>query len=192
MHAKQIEGAIEVCHELGIRKITLHPPMLTTGTHMMDGKRVLKEFEEAANVFVATAKDLDCTILIENLDEEAFTMSDFQDLFDEVPDLGFTLDIGHANIGKQENSSVEYLRRFRDKLGHIHLSDNLGGYGDLHLPLGAGIIDFTKILQEIRDIGYDETITLEVFSQDRTYLQLSREKLAQSLKPYAASTVGRR
>ena len=192
MHAKQIEGAIEVCHELGIRKITLHPPMLTTGTHMMDGKRVLKEFEEAANVFVATAKDLDCTILIENLDEEAFTMSDFQDLFDEVPDLGFTLDIGHANIGKQENSSVEYLRRFRDKLGHIHLSDNLGGYGDLHLPLGAGIIDFTKILQEIRDIGYDETITLEVFSQDRTYLQLSREKLAQSLKPHAASIIGRR
>lgn len=192
VHAKQIERAIEVCHELGIRKITLHPPMLTTGTHMMDGKRILKQFEEAANIFVATAKNLDCTVLIENLDEEAFTMSDFQDLFDAVPDLGFTLDVGHANIGKQENSSVEYLRRFRDKLGHIHLSDNLGGYGDLHLPLGAGIIDFTKILQEIRDIGYDETITLEVFSQDRTYLQLSREKLAQSLKPYAASILGRR
>jgi sugar phosphate isomerase/epimerase len=99
-----------------------------------------------------------------------------------VPDLGFTLDIGHANIGKHQNSSFEYLRRFRDRLGHIHLSDNLGGYGDLHLPLGAGIIDFARILQEVTNIGYDETITLEVFSQDRTYLQFSRERLVQALK----------
>jgi sugar phosphate isomerase/epimerase len=49
--------------------------------------------------------------------------------------------------------------------------------------LGAGIIDFARILQEVTNIGYDETITLEVFSQDRTYLQFSRERLVQALKP---------
>lgn len=182
VHGKQIERAIEMCHELGIRKITVHPPMVTSGTYMIDRKRALKEFREAANIFVATADALGCKVLVENLDEEVFTMTDFEDLFDEVPDLGFTLDIGHANIGKHQNSSLEYVRRFRDRLGHVHLSDNLGGYGDLHLPLGAGIIDFTRIMQEIRDIGYDETVTLEVFSKDRTYLQFSRERLVQALK----------
>ena len=181
VHAKQIEEAIETCHQLGIRKITVHPPMLTRETRRSEGRMVLREFEEAANMFVSTARDLGCTVLIENLDEEAFTMNDFDELFNEVPGMGFTLDIGHANIGKLENSSFEYLRRFRDRLGHVHLSDNLGGYGDLHLPLGAGIIDFARILREIRDLGYDETITLEIFSQDRTYLQLSRERLVRAL-----------
>jgi len=182
VHAKQIEEAIETCHQLGIRKITVHPPMLTHETRRSERRIVLREFEEAANMFVSTARDLGCTVLIENMDEEAFTMHDFEELFDQVPGLGFTLDIGHSNIGKLENGSVEYLRRFPDKLGHVHLSDNLGGYGDLHLPLGAGIIDFKTILREIRDVGYDETITLEIFSHDRTYLQLSREKLAQALE----------
>jgi sugar phosphate isomerase/epimerase len=181
VHAKQIEEAIETCHQLGIRKITVHPPMLTRKTRRSEGKIVLREFKESASMFVSTARALGCTVLIENLDEEAFTMNDFEELFSSVPELGFTLDIGHSNIGKFENSSFEYLRRFRDRLGHVHLSDNFGGYGDLHLPLGAGIIDFETILREIRDVGYDETITLEIFSRDRTYLQLSREKLVQAL-----------
>lgn len=182
VHARRVEDAIRVCHELEIKKITVHPPILTAETRRSEGKRILRQFAEAASVFVSTAKSLGCRVLIENLDEEAFTMKDFEELFTEVPDLGFTLDVGHANIGRLENNSLEYLRRFRDRLGHIHVSDNLGGYGDLHLPLGAGIIDFAEILKEITATGYDETITLEVFAQDKAYLQMSRERLSQALR----------
>jgi len=147
IHGRRIEEAIKTCHELGIKKVTVHPPMLTAETRRSEGRRVIKQFEEAANIFVSTAKSLGCTVLIENLDEEAFTMKDFEQLFVEIPELRFTLDIGHANIGRLENNSLEYIQRFRDRLSHIHLSDNLGGYGDLHLPLGAGMIDFAKILK---------------------------------------------
>jgi len=182
IHGARIEQAIKTCHGLGIRKITVHPPILTAETRRSEGRRIIRQFEEAANIFVSTAKSLGCTVLIENMDEDAFTMKDFEELFAEVPELGFTLDIGHANIGKLENNSIDYIQRFRDKLSHVHLSDNLGGYGDLHLPLGAGVIDFAKIMKKIEAIGYDDTVTLEVFSRDRTYLQLSREKLAQALR----------
>ncbi len=182
IHGKRIEEAIKTCHELGIRKVTVHPPILTAETRRSEGRRIIRQFEEAASIFVSTAKSLGCAILIENLDEDSFTMNDFEELFAEVPELGFTLDIGHANIGKLENNSMEYVRRFRKRLHHVHISDNLGGYGDLHLPLGAGTIDFAKILKEIRAIGYDETVTLEVFSPDKIYLQISRERLAQALR----------
>ncbi len=194
IHGRRIEEAIKTCHGLGIKKITVHPPILTAETRRSEGRRVIKQFEEAANIFVSTAKSLGCTVLIENLDEEAFTMRDFEQLFVEIPDLRFTLDIGHANIGRLENNSIEYIQRFHDKLSHVHLSDNLGGYGDLHLPLGAGIIDFAKILRKIEAIGYDDTITLEIFSQDRAYLQLSRERLAQALRTKTRRTLsqGRR
>lgn len=194
IHGSRIEEAIKTCHGLGIKKITVHPPILTAETRRSEGRRIIRQFVEAANIFVSTAKSLGCTVLIENLDEEAFTMKDFEELFAEIPELGFTLDIGHANIGKLENNSIDYIERFRDKLGHVHLSDNLGGYGDLHLPLGTGTIDFAKILRKIEAIGYDDTITLEVFSRDRVYLQISRERLAQALRTKTRRTLshGRR
>jgi hypothetical protein len=32
-------------------------------------------------------------------------------------------------------------------------------------------------LKELKDAQYDETITLEVFSRDRDYLRISKEKI---------------
>jgi len=48
---------------------------------------------------------------------------------------------------------------------------------DSHLPIGAGIIDFERIMRELKEARYDETITLEVFSRDRDYLRISKEKI---------------
>ncbi len=48
---------------------------------------------------------------------------------------------------------------------------------DNHLPIGAGIIDLEKILAELNETRYDETLTLEVFSRDREYLKISKEKI---------------
>jgi sugar phosphate isomerase/epimerase len=59
----------------------------------------------------------------------------------------------------------------------VHLSDNFGKREDLHLPLGAGAIDWRNIISMLKNSGYDGTITLEVFSQDRRYLLFSRDKL---------------
>jgi hypothetical protein len=32
-------------------------------------------------------------------------------------------------------------------------------------------------MRELKDVQYDETITLEVFSKDRDYLKISKEKI---------------
>ncbi len=57
------------------------------------------------------------------------------------------------------------------------MSDNRAGSADLHLPLGAGLIPWNKIVTELKKYQYDGTITLEVFSRDRRYLLASRDKL---------------
>ena len=49
---------------------------------------------------------------------------------------------------------------------------------DHHLPIGAGTIGFPKIIKALKKTGYNDTVTLEVFSSDRDYLTMSREKLA--------------
>ncbi|MFH1122185.1 MAG: TIM barrel protein, partial [Pseudomonadota bacterium] len=55
-------------------------------------------------------------------------------------------------------------------------NDNFGKE-DSHLPIGAGIIDFERILRGLKETQYDSTLTLEVFSRDRDYLKLSKEKI---------------
>ena len=58
-----------------------------------------------------------------------------------------------------------------------HLHDNRGGSADLHLPLGTGLIDVRKHARILREAGYDGTITLEVFAEERHYLAFSRDVL---------------
>jgi sugar phosphate isomerase/epimerase len=61
----------------------------------------------------------------------------------------------------------------------VHLSDN-DGTADQHLPLGSvprSRIDWQEHISKLKAIGYDGTITLEVFSPQREYLLLSRDLL---------------
>jgi sugar phosphate isomerase/epimerase len=43
--------------------------------------------------------------------------------------------------------------------------------------LGAGNIDWKKIIPQLKEFGYDGMIILEIFSVDRRYLLFSRDKL---------------
>jgi sugar phosphate isomerase/epimerase len=99
------------------------------------------------------------------------------DLLDAVPELGLHLDIGHCNLQVATNTATEIIRTYGPRIKHVHIHDNKGGYADLHLPLGTGTLDFINPLKALQTWGYDGTITLEVFSEDRQFLAYSREVL---------------
>ncbi len=99
---------------------------------------------------------------LENLSE---TAEDFEPVIDQVPDLGLTLDVGHANLGGSENKSIAIIEKFGRLIRHVHLHDNRGGQSkddDLHLPIGTGTVDFPGIMAALLRAGYDGTMTLEV------------------------------
>jgi sugar phosphate isomerase/epimerase len=58
----------------------------------------------------------------------------------------------------------------------VHLHDN-NGHADLHQPLGSGKMDWKKYVRQLKASGYDDTITLEVFTEDKHYLRYSRDAL---------------
>ena len=58
----------------------------------------------------------------------------------------------------------------------MHVGDN-NGQEDDHLPVGAGRAHIAQGLAAIKTSGYDDTITLEVFSPDREYLAVSLKKV---------------
>lgn len=119
------------------------------------------------------AADRGLELLIENYGAGSFAIKDFKLLFSEL-DLRLTLDVGHAEVAGGEGFDA-YAKEFRKRIAHVHLHDN-NRMADQHLPLGAGKIDIARCVKELKSF-YDGTITLEVHSSDRDFLQMSREKL---------------
>lgn len=102
------------------------------------------------------------TVCLENLSESAEHLAQ---VLSSVPLLKMTLDLGHAELLSDRNTSCGFLQRFPDRIQHIHLHDNRGGHSpddDLHLPVGDGIIDFSVIFAAIRTADYGGTMTLEL------------------------------
>ena len=170
--------ALEAGAQLGIEKMVLHPGIITgLGKLLMD--RAKGYGMEAIETILKKSITLGMTLCIENMFPQAHFLSqppEFQSVFEAFPELRLTLDIGHANLGGGKNKSSEFIQRYGYRIGHVHANDNFGKQ-DNHLPIGAGIIDFEKILRELKEAEYDETITLEVFSRDRDYLKISKEKI---------------
>jgi sugar phosphate isomerase/epimerase len=98
-------------------------------------------------------------------------------LLDPLPELGLHLDIGHANLMVIQSTVGELLAAYGSRLHHVHLHDNKGGGADLHLPLGTGSVDVRGATRGLLGVGYNGTITLEVFTPDRHHLAYSRDLL---------------
>jgi sugar phosphate isomerase/epimerase len=138
---------------------------------------------------LGTARDLGVGLMIENLPEGFNTVRQLSDLLNPIPDLGLHLDIGHANLMVEHNTTDDLLATFGKRLKHVHWHDNKGGTADLHLPLGSGNIDTDHYIRSLQSCGYDGTITLEVFTPDRHYLQYSRELLREKWDELSALQV---
>jgi len=109
-----------------------------------------------------TAGDSGIRICLENMSENATHLSP---VFEALPTLNMTLDLGHAQLLTTQNTSFGFMQSFPERIRHIHLHDNRGGNtpaDDLHLPVGKGIIDFDGIFKNLACIRYHRTITLEL------------------------------
>jgi D-psicose/D-tagatose/L-ribulose 3-epimerase len=74
------------------------------------------------------------------------------------PAVKANIDISHLCLA---NVKPEELRRLKNKAIHVHISDCDGKkHGDL--PPGRGVVDFLPYLREIRDLGIDGAISIEL------------------------------
>jgi sugar phosphate isomerase/epimerase len=72
----------------------------------------------------------------------------------------------------------------RDRVVHLHLSDNFGNGRDSHAPIGSGVLPLDRFLAEVGASDWDGTITLELDCRAHvdtrenlvTFLAAEREK----------------
>ena len=61
----------------------------------------------------------------------------------------------------------------KDRVSHLHVSDNFGNGKDSHAPIGSGVLPLEDFLGEVGASGYAGTITLEL--DCRAYLDSRKE-----------------
>lgn len=99
------------------------------------------------------------------------------DALDWRPEFGFNFDPSHLHW--QGVSPVKFLRKFRDRIYHVHMKDaiitldgesgilashlNFGDYrrGWDFRSLGHGGVDFEEIIRTLNDIGYEGPLSVE-------------------------------
>jgi sugar phosphate isomerase/epimerase len=175
---QEVIEALEIAVDLGAEKAVLHPGYIDgLAVHMPDYALALA-MEAIEKVWIRAAQ-LGILLCIENLFPRLGPFchpDDFKAIFAAFPNIKLVLDVGHANIGDKTGTRViDFIHCYKDRLGHLHISDN-NGIHDEHLPLGQGNINFQTVGHALSSIGYNDTVTLEIFSQDRSILTHCRTK----------------
>jgi sugar phosphate isomerase/epimerase len=169
---RELERCAGIFSGLGAKIMNIHPCYLCPPAM----KPTLVELNiEALKPIVEMAASHRLTIVLENYKAPFDRVATFNLMLAEVPGLEVHLDFGHANMGA-DNHEV-FCRQLGKHIQHVHFSDNRST-ADHHMPLGVGNINWKNAINSLKAIGYDGTITLEVFCDDPTmlfqYLELSR------------------
>ncbi|MBW2965138.1 sugar phosphate isomerase/epimerase [Candidatus Woesearchaeota archaeon] len=158
---KEIIDALRVLRRLGAKKVTLHSPRVEVRNYDVSRKR----HEEIIRAALSEARKLKIELMLENnsdyLDDPRNSRI-FHHVLKKFPALKVHIDVGHSNVGVNTNDTYKLLRRYGKRVRHFHFSDNHGSE-DEHLKLGAGSIKWERIIKFLKNQGYDDTITVEVF-----------------------------
>ena len=176
--------SIGIAGRLGAEKAVLHPSIISgLGPLVLD--KALELVHDTLDLLVTEAEKINLPLCLENIYPRYHTFFEpdhFTGVFKRYPQLKLTLDTGHANMDDPGgNRLCEFIRRFPDRIGHIHVSDNNGKL-DEHLRVGNGTVNFPTFARMLKQAGYDDTVTLEIFSPNVKDLVASRNRIAALFK----------
>jgi sugar phosphate isomerase/epimerase len=158
---KRLKHSIAYASALDAKLWIFHPGNQTGISPFYPGKD-WKQNTESIRLLHKTAEEHGIKIALENVPEQYYfvmnSVEDFAKFYNETSlNIGLVLDVGHAHL----NSQIElFLKRFPDKIAHIHASDNMGKT-DQHLGIGYGKINWQQLAQTLKETAYDKIVIIE-------------------------------
>ena len=134
---------------IGIKNFILHP----SSAKVPEGKR--REWIETCKRSLIElseyARELGAVIAVENMTHDCLgnTISEFEELVSHHPTLRVCFDTNHLLY----ESPVDFIKRFKDRIVTLHVSDCNLEIEQHSLP-GEGKIDFQTIITALREIDY--------------------------------------
>jgi len=160
---KNLGEIIDLAGELGVPGVVLGPgkpnPLFPNPPEHLMGW-----FRQALDVLVPAAAKAGTRMVAENMPFGFLPLADqMMAALDDygADDVGVVYDVANAVFARED--PVEGLRRVKDRLELVHLSDTgLAAYR--HDPIGRGVVDFGGFAEGLADIGYAGIAMLEVIS----------------------------
>ena len=153
---KRYRQAADMARELGIRRLVIHGgfvpqvyfPEWYVEQSVLFWREFLRELPDGM------------TVALENVMEpEPSLLAEIARQVDDAR-LGLCLDVGHANTFVSHVPPLEWIAPMAPWLRHVHIHDNAGQM-DLHDPLGKGVIQMERVLDEIVRLAPAATFTIE-------------------------------
>lgn len=162
----QYERYFEAAGDLGARYFTFHGESLRP--RGLPPSRSAEHRFETYHALCARAARYGVTFTQENVSWCRSSDLDFlRGLYDNVPELRFTLDIKQAHRAGRDWS--DYVERIGDRIVNLHLSD-YDAETDCLLP-GKGTVDFAALFTALWRHGYAGDALVEVYQTDYTTLE---------------------
>ncbi|MFN2545114.1 MAG: sugar phosphate isomerase/epimerase family protein [Actinomycetota bacterium] len=150
----KIYRAVQVAETVGAPLVVIHPPYRWQVRFRRWVEKNLAEFSARTGV----------TVAVENMfpigGERGVTFHADQELEDLDGYPYLVLDTSHAAVAGLD--ILDLYRRYRDKIVHVHLSNNAGKGWDSHLPVYDGVLPLDEFLQLLASDGYRGTMSIEL------------------------------
>jgi sugar phosphate isomerase/epimerase len=162
-HVSRCKAYLDFAYELGARNV-----LLVLGEYIWE-RQVIPPAEQwktgvaHLKALGDHAAGLGLQIALELEPFKLSLLNDVESMVRFLDDVGHpavkaNIDVSHLQLA---GTKPEELRKLRGKAIHVHISDCDGKvHGDL--PPGRGVVDFGPYLREIRDLGIDGSISLEL------------------------------
>ena len=173
---ERLESSTRYASDLGADTLVFHPGNTTALEWALPHGTSWRINLESARRLLDYAENLGVRAMIENVPEPfPFVMKsveDFERFYEEVGIEAFmVLDVAHAHIRGEE---LEFIERFGDRIGHVHVSDNQGD-SDTHMRIGEGSIAWAEVMEALRDSPFDGWVTIESHEAIAECVQLLEE-----------------
>ena len=152
--------SVEIFHEMGAKKITVHPSNWKDRGKLEDFPRLKKNNIGALRSVFDLCKSKNIVLMVENKIRAPFnTAEDFLEITESIPGICITLDTGHAEL-TSPGEPGNFLKLLNHKIEHIHLHDTFQKYDHLFFESRDKL---TGWVNKLINTGYDKTVTLETF-----------------------------
>jgi sugar phosphate isomerase/epimerase len=153
----KIYRAVQLAEEVGASIVIVHPPYRWQVRYRRWVEHSLAEFSARTGVTVAVENMFPVRVA----GQRGLTFHAGQDVEDleRVPYL--VLDTSHAAVAGLDIR--EFYARFRDKIQHVHLSNNAGRGWDSHLPVyQEGVLPLSEFLDDLAQDAFAGTVSIEL------------------------------
>jgi sugar phosphate isomerase/epimerase len=165
----ELLDAFPICKRIAAKKVTIHP-----GNPTMKMPYLMKYYQDSllesakliGEQYHSKYKD-DFILCMENMPlMTGFFMKNEEIVNNfntpQFKHLKLTLDSSHGWTNGGDDNLEQLARALSKKIAHVHLVDNLTFDNDPHIPIGTGKIDFPRFLKTLQDVGYNDTLVIEM------------------------------